>query len=472
VTRTRFAPSPTGSLHLGNARVAALNWLFARHTGGTFILRIEDTDTERTIDGAGGALLADLRWLGLDWQEGPGEEGPDVGPHAPYHQSRRSQLYGQRAAELRARGLAYACFCTDEELAERRERALAGGGTPHYDRRCLALPPAESTHLQASGRPFVLRFRVPDEGSVLVRDVIRGDIAFEADALGDFVILRSDGRATYNFAVVVDDVAMQITHVIRGSGHLSNTPRQVLLFNAFGAVAPRFVHVPSVLGPDRQKLSKRHGAQALAEYRAAGYHPDAVLNYLSLLSWSSPSGREVLSRDELIHEIELERMGSADVVFDPVKLRWLSGKHIERMPLPELLAALEPFLDRERMPVTEEKLPVAVAAIRSHLTTLGDINEQLEAFRLARKQPLPAGTQPIVRAVAAALGDLESWDEQTISAAVRAAGESAGVKGKALFAPLRHALTGGEHGPPLAAVIAAHDRGGILAHLDGLLEAS
>src|SRR5690606_5050960 len=363
--RTRFAPSPSGSLHVGNARTAVLNWLFARHHGGAFILRVEDTDRERTVPGAEAAILEDLRWLGLEWDEGPGVEGPDEeGPYAPYRQSERGPIYREHADRLLEAGLAYPCFCTPEELGQKRLAAIARGEPARYDGACLRLTRAEIARYEREGRRPAIRFRTPVEGEVVIHDAVRGVVRVASAEIGDFIILRPDGVATYNFAVVVDDALMRITHVIRGVGHLSNTPRQAVLFDALGFERPIFAHTPTVLGPDRQKLSKRHGAKPLADYRREGYHPDALVNYLSLLGWSSPSGEEFLTRDRLINEISLDRIGAADVVFDPVKLRWLSSKHIERLPLSELAAAVDPFIDRERFPLAEDVVPVAVEAVR------------------------------------------------------------------------------------------------------------
>ncbi len=349
--RTRFAPSPTGSLHVGNARIAVLNWLVARQAGGRFVLRIEDTDVERNVPGAEAEIMRDLLWLGLDWDEGPRPDGSETGDFGPYRQSERAALYHRAADRLLADGAAYPCYCTPEELEARRDARLAAGGDAHYDRRCRDLDADARARLEAEGRQPALRFRVPDRsGDVIVHDVVRGDVAVSTADVGDFVIVRSDGRPTYNFAVVVDDASMEITHVIRGAGHLSNTPRQVLLFEALGHDVPVFAHVPTVLGPDRQKLSKRHGARPLADYRREGYHPDAMVNYLSLLSWSSPSGDEVLDRRRLIDEISLDRIRPVDPVFDPAKLRWLSARHIEAMPLDALVAAVEPYVRGQARP--------------------------------------------------------------------------------------------------------------------------
>lgn len=478
--RTRFAPSPSGSLHVGNARTAVLNWLFARHHGGAFILRVEDTDRERTVPGAEAAILEDLRWLGLEWDEGPGVEGPDEeGPYAPYRQSERGPIYREHADRLLEAGLAYPCFCTPEELEQKRLAAIARGEPARYDGACLRLTRAEIARYEREGRRPAIRFRTPVEGEVVIHDAVRGVVQVASAEIGDFIILRSDGVATYNFAVVVDDALMRITHVIRGVGHLSNTPRQAVLFDALGFERPIFAHTPTVLGPDRQKLSKRHGAKPLADYRREGYHPDALVNYLSLLGWSSPSGEEFLTRDRLINEISLDRIGAADVVFDPVKLRWLSSKHIERLPLSELAAAVDPFIDRERFPLAEDVVPVAVEAVRTHLSCYSEINDLLDPFvptlddeAKARRDALrgDAAAQAVLGEVYGRFSALQAWDEEAIADALRETGHAIGVRGRALYAPIRAALTGREHGPPLTAVAYVLGRAEVLRLLEGVIE--
>ncbi len=470
MTRTRFAPSPTGSLHIGNVRIAVLNWLLARHDNGEFLLRIEDTNVERNVPGAEATIFQDLRWLGLDWDEGPAWEGrPAESRYGPFRQSERGAIYHDAAERLHAAGHAFPCFCTDAELEAMRAAALARVESFRYDGRCARLSAAERAARQAQGLKPALRFRVPEGETVLVRDAIRGEIRFATDEVSDFVLLRADGRPTYNFAVVVDDIAMAITHVVRGSGHLSNTPRQVLLYRAFGAPEPVFAHVPTVLGPDRQKLSKRHGAQALSDYRAQGYHPDALVNYLSLLSWSSPSGDEVLERDRLVREISLERMGVADVVYDPDKLRWLSARHIERMPLPALVQAVQPFLDARSRQIPNELLDDAVGAVRSHLSTFAEVNEHLASLFPpedgAQEIALDDAGQAVVRAAATVLADVSAWQRTPLEAALRTIGERAGVRGRALYTPLRLALTGQEHGPPFWAVLEVQGREPVLERL-------
>lgn len=482
VVRTRFAPSPTGSLHVGNARIAVLNWLFARHHDGAFLLRIEDTDEERTVPGAEAEMLEDLLWLGLEWDEGPGIEGPsEEGPFKPYRQSERGAIYQERAERLLEAGHAFPCYCTTEELEAKRAAAIARGETPHYDGACRRLSAADLARFEREGRRPAIRFHVPAEGTVLVRDAVRGEVCFAATEVGDFIILRSDGQPTYNFAVVVDDAHMRVTHVIRGVGHLSNTPRQVLLYQALGYEPPVFAHVPMVLGPDRQKLSKRHGAKALADYRREGYHPDAVVNYLSLLSWSSASGEEFLVRDRLINEVSLERIGLADVVFDETKLRWLSSKHIERMSTLELTDAIGPFIDRERYPIPEEGLPAVVEAVRTHLATFSEINDYLDPFvptldaeGLAARDALRAdpGALLVLSVARRQLAAAEPWEPPQIEAAIRATGQEVGVRGRSLYEPLRIALTGRPHGPPLTAVIFVLGRAPALSLLDQALGVS
>ncbi|MGH7505298.1 MAG: glutamate--tRNA ligase, partial [Longimicrobiales bacterium] len=322
---------------------------------------------------------------------------------------------------------------------------------------------------ESAGRKPALRFRVDIDAPVQVHDVVRGTVDFPPDTMHDFVLLRSDGRPTYNFGVVVDDIAMAITHVIRGAGHLSNTPRQVLLFDAFDAPVPVFAHVPTVLDPERRKLSKRTGAQALADYRAQGYHPDALVNYLSLLSWSSPSGEEVLTPAQLSEQITLERIGAADVIFDPVKLRWLSGKHIAAMPASELARAARPFLP-DALPIAEELLPEALAGVRTHLETFCDAAPQLQTLLPpASTAAASADGMPVLRAARDVLATVD-WDADALTQAVREAGKRAGAKGRALYEPLRVALTGVEHGPALTAVLRVQGRERVLAALDTALD--
>lgn len=474
--RTRFAPSPTGSLHLGNARVAVLNWLMAQRHGGAFILRIEDTDLERNVAGSEAEILEDLSWLGLEWDEGPGVEGPDEeGPYGPYRQSERVEIYREAAERLVAEDRAFPCYCSAEDLEVRRREAIVKGGPVRYDGSCRRLTEDERLRFEREGRKPALRFHVPEGRSIVIEDEVRGRVEFQSSEIGDFIIMRSDGLPTYNFAVVVDDIGMEITHVIRGVGHLTNTARQLILYEAFGAEPPVFAHIPMVLGPDRQKLSKRHGARSLAEYRLEGYHPDALVNYLSLLSWSSGSGEEFLTRAQLINEISLERVGVADVVFDPGKLRWLSAKHIERMELRELTEAVLPFIDRERYPLDDEMIPIILPAIRSHLTTFAEINEHLDPFipvfdEVQRQEREELRDDPQAQEIAGALSErfraLEAWTEEGIDQALAETGRQMGLRGRRLFEPVRVALTGERKGPPLRAVVRVLGQGETVRLLD------
>ena len=461
--RVRFAPSPTGGLHVGNVRTAVLNWLFARRHGGAFIVRVEDTDAQRNLAGAESAILDDLRWLGLRWDEGPLEGGP----HGPYRQSERTDLYRAHAQRLREAGAAYPCFCPPGADAE--EPRGGGGRCP-----CGTLAGSELARREAAGPAPALRLRVPEGGEIVVDDVVRGRVRFDAAEQEDFVLLREGGLPTYTFAVVVDDGLMEISHVIRGVGHLSNTPRQLLLYEALGWRPPVFAHIPTILGEDRQKLSKRHGARPLSAYRAEGYLPEAMVNYLSLLSWSSPSGDEVLPVERLIAEVSLDRIRSADAVFDPEKLRWLGARWIERLPLDALVRRARPFLDPARFPLDEEALPVALDAIRSHLSALGEVNQHLHPFAPTRDpavlrergRALGPGAAPLLRAVAAALAAAPEWREEPLGQALKTAGRDAGVRGAALYVPVRRALTGEEHGPPLIAVLRVQGRAPVLSALE------
>jgi len=460
--RTRFAPSPTGALHLGNVRIAVFNWLFTRRHGGAFVVRLEDTDTERNLPDAERAILEDLAWLGLNWDEGPDRGGT----FGPYRQSERGEIYLAAAQALLQGGHAYLSHDTPEEAS-----ASEDDRTPFRAR-----PPEEEAARAARGIVPVIRFRVPP-GPIHFRDEVRGGITIEGSEIGDFVILRSDGRPTYNFAVVVDDVGMQITHVIRGAGHLSNTPRQAVLFDAMGAPRPLFVHLPTVLGANRKKLSKREGAEAVSELRLRGVPPAAVINYLSLLGWSSPDGEEVFTLDDLIERISLERLGSADTVYDPDKMRWMASRHLSFLDDKALAEAVEPWLDRSRFPLVGVRLEAAVSGVRSHLTALGEIGEALEPLFPGEEVLRQAGEElrgdpEALRAVQAVCTRLRStpWEEQALMAAVRETGKEASLRGPALFHPVRRALTGATSGPELGKVLTALGPEEALGRLSAVLE--
>ena len=469
--RVRFAPSPTGTLHIGSARTALFNWLFARHNGGSFVLRVDDTDAVRSEDRHEAAIFADLRWLGLDWDEGPDKGGPC----APYRQSERLEGYRAAAAELLADGQAYHCFCPEERLGEARAAALAEGRPPRYDRRCLGLAPEEVRRRLADGERAALRFQVSG-GEVVIDDVIRGRVVVGADAIGDFVIVRADGVAGYNFASVVDDRDLRITHVIRGDDHLTNTARQLLLFAALGGRAPRFAHHSMVLGADGGKLSKRHGATSVGDFRELGYLPQAIVNYLALLSWSHGED-EVLGMDRLIAEFELEKLSASASIFDQAKLDWLDHEHIMALA-PQVHERL--FTARLPADTPPQAAAALAAAFQPSLIAYG----QAPALAAAVLEPPapPADLAATVTTGALQLAEFaalraaeDEWltpdAARDLLAAYRTWGKERGIGARHLLMPLRIALTGVEHGPELPFVLAAlsgaHTRARLSAALAG-----
>ncbi|HEX2062694.1 MAG TPA: glutamate--tRNA ligase [Thermoanaerobaculia bacterium] len=431
--RVRFAPSPTGHLHVGGARTAIFNWLFARHHGGAFIIRVEDTDQARSTRESEEMVLGDLRWLGLDWQEGP----DNGGPHAPYRQSERRNQYNEAAAALVAKGVAYRCYCTEEELEAKRKAAEAEGRPPHYDLKCWI-------HRRDDDAPHAIRFHVPDDGDVTIDDHIRGQVTWRKESLGDFIIVRSDGFPVYNFCVVVDDHDMEITHVIRAEEHLTNTHRQVLIYRAMAWAVPQFAHVSLILGQDRTKLSKRHGATSVSAYAEEGYLPDAMVNYLTLLGWSSPDGLDVFSRDYAIANFSLDRVNPAPAVFDPQKFEWLNGQYIHAMSAAQLAPLARPFFD---VPWLEEGIDVVKTSVQ-RLTQFAD------ALRFVLEYTPPELDRTFAEKLADDLREHGApRDEASYKAFVERLKVATGAKGKALFMPLRLALTGMEHGPELVRAI-------------------
>ncbi|HHW14260.1 MAG TPA: glutamate--tRNA ligase [Firmicutes bacterium] len=469
--RTRFAPSPTGRLHLGNVHTALFAWLFARRNGGEFIVRFEDTDAERLVPGAEEEILADLRWLGLDWDEGPDRGGP----YGPYRQSERTPLYAQAARRLSESGAAYECFCSPEELAERRAAALARGEPPRYDGRCRNLSPAERerrrAELAAVGRRPALRFRLPEEDrEIAVRDLIHGTTVFHTRDLDDFLLVRPNGTPLYNFAVVVDDWSMAITHVLRAEEHLSNTPRQLLLFEALGAEAPVFAHLPMLMGPGRRKLSKREQAVSVREYREEGYLPEALLNFLALLGWSDPEGRELLTKEELLQAFSLDRVGKAGAVFDPEQLAWLNRQHLRGLAPADLWKRLFPFLEPPEgllWPPEEselQRLQNAAAVLREDGSTLSALARALEPYfggvhpphepeadRLLQAKHVPV----VLNKASAALAQLSEadWRPELLSAALHRLPAELDLRPGQVFRPLRAALTGRTSGPELPVAV-------------------
>ncbi|HKK08133.1 MAG TPA: glutamate--tRNA ligase, partial [Gemmatimonadota bacterium] len=451
---------------------AVLAWAFARRHGGAFLLRFEDTDVEREVPGAARRIVEGLDWLGLDRDEGPARGGP----FGPYRQSERAERYRSAADRLLEAGAAYPCYCTSAELEARRRAALEQGRPPRYDGRCREMDPARAAALRAEGRTASLRFRT-EPGPVVFRDRIRGEVSIDSAAFGDFVLLRPDGRPTYNFAVVVDDVAMEITHVIRGAGHLPNTPRQVLLYRALGADLPEFVHVPLVLGPDGHPLSKRRGARGLLQYRHEVYHPDAVVNYLSLLSWSSPSGDEVLDPERIVAEVDLDRLGASDVTLDPEKLRWLSGEHLRREPASRLAARLGPFAAARGLALSERDLTAGAEVLADRMRTLEEgaallaelVVVAAPAGEAARALEAP-GAAPVLEGARAAWAACPSWGREEVRAALDRAREASEARGAAFYHPVRAALTSALEGPDLADVAYVLGRDRTLRRLARALE--
>jgi glutamyl-tRNA synthetase len=473
--RVRFAPSPTGYLHVGGARTALFNWLYARRHGGTFVLRIEDTDVERSSADMVTGILDGLRWLGLDWDEGP-EVG---GPHAPYFQSDRLDRYRAAAARLVFEHHAYYCYCTPERLREERERAEQRGEAWQYDRACLGLSPERLAKLDAAGTPRAIRFKVPP-GRTSFDDAVRGRIEFDTANIEDFVVLRSDGHPTYHLSVVVDDVDMQITQVIRGDDHISNTPKHVLLFEAFGAPTPRFAHVPLILGADKKRLSKRHGATSVTEYRRQGYLPDAMANFLALLGWSPGDDREIMARDELIASFSLENVSGGNAVFDTEKLDWMNGQYIARMPIAKLAAAVEPFLREAGLPLPDsrEYLSRLLELLRPRAKRLTDFVELARPFLVdtveydpdaIEKHLSSAELAAHIAALAAVLRGVMTFDEPHVEAAVRGSAAERGIKAGQLIHATRVAVTGRTSSPGIFEVLALLGRERTLARLDRLI---
>ena len=460
--RVRFPPSPTGRLHIGNVRTALYNWLLARKAGGAFVLRIEDTDVERSTRASEERMLEDLRWLGLDWDEGPGAGGP----HEPYRQSERLEVYRERSSQLLEQGLAYRCFCTPEELKRERERALAEGRPPRYSGSCRDLDPGESRRRLEAGEPAAVRFRVERGPAVAWDDLVHGDLGFERGQIGDFVIARSGGLPAYNYAVVVDDALMGISHVLRGDDHISNTPRQVLLYRALGFPPPRFGHLPMILGPDGSRLSKRHGATSVEEFRARGYLPGALLNYLALLGWNPGDEREFFRLDELVEAFSLRRVNRSAATFDVEKLDWLNGRHLRALAPGEALAAAAPFLrERGYLPGAIEgaaeawarDLAATFAASSPNLVELAEGCAIVFDFdpQAATGDPEiaaildPGEARSVLETFLEETGRDETLDVERFRLAAKAVGKRTGARGKALYFPLRAAITGAAIGPEL-----------------------
>lgn len=488
--RLRFAPSPTGQLHVGNARTALYNWLLARGHGGTFILRVEDTDVERSTALSESSILDDLRWLGLDWNE-----GPDVGgAHGPYRQSERAAIYREHAARLLRDGRAYRCFCSPEQLESDRQAALAAGQPTRYVGRCRRLVPTDADARLAAGERAAVRFHVPDGHEVVFEDAVRGRVRFRTDDIGDPIVLRSDGSPAYNFAVVIDDALMGVTQVIRGEDHLSNTPRQILLYEALGYEPPAFAHLAMVMGPDHTKLSKRHGATSVAEFRHKGYLPEALVNYLALVGWSPRSGRadgggtadaaEIMALDELVRRFSLDGVTVSAGVFDEEKLAWVNRHYLKaadpvriaRLSVEHWKAAgvaMEP--DATGLEYLASVMPIATGSVDRLDQVPGRLAFLFEfdpAGALedphVRAEMTAESARAVARRFARALDAAARLDRDRFRAMAAEVRAQTGAKARALFHPIRLLLTGKPDGPELDLAVPAIDRGADLPSSAGV----
>ncbi|HKD86799.1 MAG TPA: glutamate--tRNA ligase [Terriglobales bacterium] len=486
-SRVRFAPSPTGHLHVGNARTALFNWLFARQTGGVMVLRIEDTDVERSEARFEGQLLDDLKWMGLDW-----DEGPDVGgPYAPYRQSDRLPIYREHAERLLSEGKAYLCFCSQEELERDRAEKLAAHQPPIYSGKCRALDPAEAQRRRASGEAAAIRLRIP-EHPIRFHDIVHGAVEFSNEVVSDPIILRSSGMPVYNYVVVVDDALMEITHVIRGDDHLSNTPKQVALYEALGWPVPQFAHLSTILGSDRERLSKRHGATSIANFRDMGVLPEALMNYLALLGWAPTGGtREIFTPDELKREFSLQRVTPSPAVFDMEKLYWLNRHYIKESPPERIEQLAEPFFLRAGLlpgnpdDQTRAWFGRVVALLAPSVDKLEQLPERAELIFLydptaAVSAPentdllaAPKSRDILIEFAQRVDSDSAPVTPERFKQIMNDVKATTGAKGKDLFHPVRVALTGSHSGPEfdkLIPILEAGSRLDLPKHVMGVRE--
>ncbi len=478
--RVRFAPSPTGQLHVGNARTALFNWLLARGSGMSFVLRIEDTDTERSTRDSEIGILEDLRWLGLDWDEGP-DTGGALGP---YRQSERLELYHAMVEPLLAAGHAYHCFCSPEQLEAERRAQPSTGIRPGYPGTCRSVPAAEARRRISAGAPAAVRLRVPANREVGFDDLVRGRVVFRTEVIGDPVLLKSDGWPAYNFAVVADDLAMKITHAIRGEDHISNTPRQLLIYGALGQPAPRFAHLALVMGPDHTPLSKRHGVTSIAELRSRGYLPEALMNYLALLGWSPGGGDELLAGDELARRFSLDEVGRSAAVFDEEKLAWVNRHYLRTAAIERLTRLSVPHFERHGLASNPDTTGLAflssiVPMAAESVDTVAEIPDRLHFLfefdpgaALGRDDVAAVMAEPdarrVVAALATALRDVAPIDRDAFRHVATQVRASTGLRARALFHPIRVSLTGRAGGPELDRAVPAMERGARLPDTAGI----
>jgi len=470
--RVRFAPSPTGYPHLGNIRTALFNWLFAKHHGGKFILRIEDTDVARSVEGAVENITESLKWLGLDWDEGP------------YFQSQRLPLYQEIARKLVDQEHAYLCYCSPQRLKEMRQEQMRKKQPPKYDRRCRELTEQQRAQLEASGVTPVVRFKTPLEGETSFHDLIRGKVTFQNDTLDDFILLKSDGYPTYHLANVVDDHLMVISHVLRADEWLSSTPRHILLYQVLDWQPPQFAHLPMILGPDKAKLSKRHGATNVIDYHRQGYLPEAMLNFLSLLGWSLDDKTELLSREELVKHFSLERVGKTAAIFNKDKLDWMNGVYLRRLTPEQFASQSTPFLQRDlpssvKRPLDDRYISTITPLIQERARTLGDVPRLADFFfldELEYDQSLlikgmdTASATKVIETSLERLKPLEAWNTASLEDILRPLATELGLTTSKFFGLLRVAITGRTASPPLFQTMAALGKERCLKRLNKALQ--
>lgn len=462
--RVRFAPSPTGSLHIGGARTALFNLLFARHNNGIFVLRIEDTDTERSTEESTAQIIRSLKWLGLDWDEGP-EKGGDFGP---YFQSQRLELYKKEVDRLLAEGKAYYCYCSPEELAQRREAALKAGRPPKYDGCCRNLTPEQIEKFKAEGRKPTIRLKMPQEGQTEVDDLIRGRVVFENSTLDDFIIVKSNGIPTYNFACVIDDNAMKITHIIRAEEHLSNTPKQIQVYLALGYDIPKFAHVPMILAPDRSKLSKRHGATSVEEFKDQGYLAKSIINYLTLLGWSPEGTEEIFEMDKAIKEFTLERVNKTAAIYDVKKLTWINGHYMRELDAEFVTEQTIPFMIKKGIITQQESeekfdyIKKIIEISRDRAKTLDELADGVAFFfkdvteyqeKGVKKHFTKENAVKLLTLGADALEKLDDFTHEKTEETFRSITGEMGLKAAEIIHPTRLAITGRTIGPGLFDII-------------------
>ena len=474
--RVRFAPSPTGYLHIGGARTALFNWLFARKQGGRLVLRIEDTDTERLKEDSVAQILTSLKWLGLDWDEGP-EKGGACGP---YYQSERLDMYRREAERLVQEGKAYYCFCTPEELEQVREGQRQSGAVFRYNGKCRKGSLAAARQRMAAGGKAVIRLQIPEHGQLKINDLVHGEVSFSLDQLDDLVLLKSNGMPTYNFACVVDDHAMAISHVIRAEEHLSNTPKQVLIYEALGYETAQFAHVAMILAPDRSKLSKRHGATSVEEFREQGFLAPAIVNYLTLLGWSPGSDREIFTPAESVEKFQLDKVSKTAAIYDTKKLAWMNGQYLVSLDLDEVTREAIPFFVRKGL-IAEEQITAqysvikaVVGAVRDRVKTLVELTEAAEYYfkdvteydEKGRNKYFSAAAADLLRKAQAGLAGAESFDAEHTEAVYQGLIAELGIKAGEIIHPTRLALTGRTVSPGLYDVMALLGKERCIARLN------